>query len=84
MKVSKNHLPAKVNEIGQKHNASSAQMSLDWIISKYDFIIPISGSRKPERLKSNFKAENMDLSQEKVTQIDEILDHIEFEVFGGH
>lgn len=41
-------------------------MSLDWIISKYDFIIPISGFQKPERFKSNFEAGNMDLSQEEV------------------
>ena len=79
-----NHLLEKVNEIGKKHNASSAQMSLAWMISKYDFVIPIPGSRKPERLKSNFEAGNIELSQEEVAQIDEILDYMEFEVFGGH
>lgn len=79
-----NQLLAKVNKIGQKYQATSAQMSLAWMISKYDFIIPIPGSRKIERLKSNFAAGNIELTPEDVLQLDDILDHMEFEVFGGH
>ncbi len=43
-----NELLEGVNEIADKHNATPAQISLAWMICKYDFIIPIPGSRKIE------------------------------------
>lgn len=79
-----NELLEVVNAIGEKHNANSAQMSLAWMINKYDFIIPIPGSRKVERLQSNFEAGNVELSQDEVKTIDDKLDTMEFKVFGGH
>ena len=51
---------------------------------KYDFIIPIPGSRKVERLKSNFEAGNVELSEEEIKVIDDKLNSMEFKVFGGH
>lgn len=54
------------------------------MINKYDFIIPIPGSRKLDRLQSNFKAGNVELSQEEVKTIDDKLNTMEFKVFGGH
>lgn len=40
-----NELLDVVSQIGEKHQATNAQMSLAWMINKYDFIIPIPGSR---------------------------------------
>ena len=79
-----NELLEVVDKIGVKHNANSAQMSLAWMINKYDFIIPIPGSRKIERLKSNFEAGNVELSEEEIKVIDDKLNSMEFKVFGGH
>lgn len=79
-----NELLEVVNAICEKHNANSAQMSLAWMINKYDFIIPIPGSRKVERLQSNFESGNVELSQDEVKTIDDKLDTMEFKVFGGH
>lgn len=79
-----NELLEVVDKIGVKHNANSAQMSLAWMINKYDFIIPIPGSRKVERLKSNFEAGNVELSEEEIKVIDDKLNSMEFKVFGGH
>ena len=79
-----NELLVVVDKIGAKHNANSAQMSLAWMINKYDFIIPIPGSRKIERLKSNFEAGNVELSEEEIKVIDDKLNSMEFKVFGGH
>lgn len=79
-----NELLEVVNQIGQIHQANSAQMSLAWMMNKYDFIIPIPGSRKIERLKSNFEAGNIELSQEELKVLDDQLDAMEFKVFGGH
>ena len=79
-----NKLLEVVNEIGQKHHANSAQMSLAWMLNKYDFIIPIPGSRKIERLQSNFEAGNVVLSEQEIKTIDDKLDTMTFKVFGGH
>lgn len=54
------------------------------MINKYDFIIPIPGSRNVERLKSNFEAGNVELSEEEIKVIDDKLNSMEFKVFGGH
>ncbi len=79
-----NELLGVVSEIGKKHLASNAQMSLAWMINKYDNIIPIPGSRKVERLTSNFEAGNVVLSEEELKEIDNKLESMEFKVFGGH
>ena len=79
-----NELLDVVSQIGEKHQATNAQMSLAWMINKYDFIIPIPGSRKLDRLQSNFEAGNVELSQEEVKTIDDKLNTMEFKVFGGH
>lgn len=79
-----NELLEVVNEIGKQHHATSAQMSLAWMINKYDFIIPIPGSRKVERLASNFESGNIILSQTEIKLIDDKLNTMEFNVFGGH
>jgi len=54
------------------------------MINKYDNIIPIPGSRKVERLTSNFEAGNVVLSEEELKEIDNKLESMEFKVFGGH
>ena len=79
-----NELLEVVNEIADKHNATPAQISLAWMISKYDFIIPIPGSRKIERIQSNFDAGNIELTKEEINKLDTKLSSMEFKVFGGH
>lgn len=73
-----NELLEVVSQIGEKHHATNAQMSLAWMINKYDFIIPIPGSRKLDRLQSNFEAGNVELGQEEVKTIDDKLNTMEF------
>lgn len=79
-----NELLEVVNEIADKHNATPAQISLAWMICKYDFIIPILGSRKIERIQSNFDAGNIELTKEEINKLDTKLSSMEFKVFGGH
>lgn len=79
-----NELLEVVNEIADKHNATPAQISLAWMICKYDFIIPIPGSRKIERIQSNFDAGNIELTKEEINKLDTKLSSMEFKVFGGH
>ena len=72
-----------MGEIASAHNATSAQLSLAWMINKKDFILPIPGSRKLSRLQENYNAGNIELSGEEVKRLDDILDTMDFAVFGG-
>lgn len=56
--------------------ATSAQISLAWMLHKKDFIVPIPGSRKLERMKENFGAANVELTDEEFNQIETELSNI--------
>lgn len=73
-----------IRSLAEEKQATPAQISLAWMLNKKPYIVPIPGSRKPERIKENFNAAAISLTQEEVRQIDEKLDHVEMsEVFGG-
>ena len=73
-----------LKELSEKKHAAMGQISLAWMLCKKPYIIPIPGSRKPERLRENFEAGNILLTPEEVAMIDEKLATMEFAVFGGH
>ena len=77
-------LLAFLTELAAKKNATMGQLSLAWMISKKPYVVPIPGSRKPERLKENLEAGEIFLTKEEVAEIDAKLNTMEFEVFGGH
>ncbi len=79
-----NEIVAYLEELAKKHDCTTAQLSLAWMINKYDNIIPIPGSRKIERLQQNFDAGKIELTKEEVDAIDAKLDTMDFKVFGGH
>lgn len=49
-------LLAFLTELAAKKNATMGQLSLAWMINKKPYVVPIPGSRKPERLKENLEA----------------------------
>ena len=61
-----------------------AQISLAWMLCKKPWIIPIPGSRKPERLRENLEAAQVSLTAEEVACIDAAPDGMDLAVFGGH
>lgn len=72
-----------LNYMADKKSATSAQISLAWLMAKG--IVPIPGTRKPERLKENTGSADVTLSNEEVSAIDNALDNMEIsEVFGGN
>lgn len=73
-----------LNDISDEKNATPAQISLAWMMSKKDFIIPIPGTTSIENMKANFEAAKIKLSNSTVNEIDELLDVIDVPVFGGH
>jgi len=73
-----------LTNLANSKNATPAQISLAWMLCKKPWIVPIPGSRKPERLKENLSAAEVMLSTSEIASIDEKLDRMEFVVFGGH
>lgn len=73
-----------LTKIASEKNATSAQISLAWMLCKKSYIVPIPGTRKPERLRENAAAADVLLTSDEVNAIDSALDGMEMsEVFGG-
>ncbi|MCD8197753.1 MAG: aldo/keto reductase [Lachnospiraceae bacterium] len=73
-----------LHEIAGEHRASPAQISMAWMLCKKPWIVPIPGTRKPERLRENAGAAGIYLSPEEVADLDDLLDQIPMSaVFGG-
>lgn len=73
-----------LNQLAAEKHCTMAQLSLAWMICKKPFIVPIPGSRKIERLRSNFAAGDILLTPAEIKRIDEKLATMNIEVFGGH
>ena len=73
-----------LDQLAEKKHAAVSQISLAWMLNKKPYIIPIPGSRKPERLKENLEAADILLTKEEIAAIDSRLDSMTFDVFGGH
>ena len=58
-------------------NASPAQISLAWMLHKYNFVAPIPGSRRKERIAENLGAADLDLTDDEFTRIEAALAAIE-------
>lgn len=66
-----------LNEFAAQKNATPAQISLAWMLHKKNFIVPIPGMRKPERIRENLGAADMALTQAEYNQIEAALSTIE-------
>ena len=82
--IKTNALLEVISQVAKKYHATNAQISLAWMLYKFPHLIPIPGSRKIDRLSSNFQAGNIQLLETDIQMIDHQLEQMEFEVFGGH
>ena len=73
-----------LRHLSEIKGATMGQLSLAWMLCKKPYIIPIPGSRKPERIRENLEAGEITLTAEEIREIDEKLTTMRFEVFGGH
>lgn len=73
-----------LRDLAREKSATPAQISLAWMLCKKPWIIPIPGSRKAERLKENLGSAEIKLTAQEIQKIDDLLDHSDFLVFGGH
>lgn len=77
-------LIAWITSLAAQKKATPAQLSLAWMMSKKEYLVPIPGTRKIERLKENAVASDLVLSEEEVAMLDHKLSTIKMSaVFGG-
>lgn len=65
-----------LHDVAARKNATPAQISLAWMLHKEDFIVPIPGMRKPERIHENLGAANIELSEVEFEEIEAMLNQI--------
>lgn len=63
-------LVARVEEIAAEHKCTPAQLALAWLLAQGDDIVPIPGTRHPERLEENVGALDLVLSENDLRRID--------------
>lgn len=68
-----------VNKIAKEKKATVAQISLAWVLAQKDFIVPIPGTTKLERLKENIKATEIKFTKEEVESMNEALSQMNIE-----
>jgi len=71
----------RIAELAKGKGATTAQLSLAWLLAKKPFIVPIPGTGKVEHLEENIEAANLVLTAEDLKEIDRGLS--EFKVHGG-
>ena len=65
-----------LDRFAAEKDATPAQISLAWMLCKWDFLVPIPGMRKEERLRENFGATDVKLKREEFEQIETALENI--------
>ena len=72
-----------LSDLAKAKNATSAQISMAWMLCKKPWIVPIPGTRKEERMIENAGAADIKLTEREVKKLDEALDKIPMSgVFG--
>ena len=70
-----------ITELAKRKNATTAQLSLAWLLAQKPFIVPIPGTGKIKHLHENIESTKLVLSREDLTEIASAL--AEFRVHGG-
>lgn len=65
-----------LRRFAKQKNATPAQISLAWMLHKKEFIVPIPGMRKIERLEENFGSADLILTEAEFQNIEEELGKI--------
>lgn len=66
-----------LHKVAAEKNATPAQISLAWMLHKKDFIVPIPGMRRDERIIENLGAADVELTDSEFEQIEAELSKIE-------
>ena len=71
----------RIAELAKRKDATTAQLSLAWLLAQKPFVVPIPGTGKVKHLEENIEAANLVLTVEDLNEIDRALS--EFKVHGG-
>ena len=66
-----------LQKFANEKNAASAQIALAWMLHKYDFLVPIPGMRKEERVRENLGSADVELTSEELAALEKALSEIE-------
>jgi aryl-alcohol dehydrogenase-like predicted oxidoreductase len=59
-----------LGQIAERHGATPAQIALAWLLAQKPWIVPIPGTRKPERLEENLAAADINLTAGDLRDLD--------------
>lgn len=59
-----------LRKMGERKNATPAQIALAWLLARKPWIVPIPGTRKLERLEENLGATAVELTSDDLKEID--------------
>jgi aryl-alcohol dehydrogenase-like predicted oxidoreductase len=62
-------LVGALEAIAQRHDISTAQLALAWLLHQGSDIVPIPGTRKRENLEANAAAADVTLSNEEINEM---------------
>lgn len=62
-----------LGQYAKQKNATSAQISLAWMLHKYPNVVPIPGSKNKERIVENLNAAQVELTEEEFASLEESL-----------
>ena len=62
-----------IGQYAKQKNATSAQISLAWMLHKYPNVVPIPGSKNKERIVENLNAAQVELTEEEFASLEESL-----------
>jgi aryl-alcohol dehydrogenase-like predicted oxidoreductase len=68
-----------LGKIGERKNATPAQVALAWLLAQKPWIVPIPGTTKIHRLEENVRAVSIELSKVDLQQIENAASHIKVE-----
>lgn len=63
------HYQEKLNQIAQRHNATTQQIALSWLYHHGSNILLIPGTSKVDHVKENVKAVEIPLSEEEMASL---------------
>ncbi len=62
----------QVRAVAARHDATPGQVALAWTLAQYEQLVPIPGTRRPERVAENAGAAAIELTQEDLDELDRL------------
>jgi aryl-alcohol dehydrogenase-like predicted oxidoreductase len=59
-----------IRAVAERHDATPGQVALAWLLGRYERMVPIPGTRRPERLEENAGAASLALTPEDVAELE--------------